>query len=428
MNYKETLDWLFSQLPMYQRQGKSAYKADLNTTLDLDEYFKHPHKNFRTIHIAGTNGKGSTSHMLASVLQEAGYKVGLYTSPHLKDFRERIKINGDMVSEQFVVDFIRNHKQKFEELKPSFFEMTVAMAFEYFSQEQVDVAVVEVGMGGRLDSTNIISPELSIITNIGLDHTAFLGTNLAQIAKEKAGIIKSGVPVVIGQTQEETKGVFREIAKQMDTEIFFADQEFSIDYEMLTLENKQSFNVKLNNENFYKNLELDLLGVYQKKNILTALKTVELLKDKYQISKQNIYAGLKSVVKNTGLLGRWQILNAKPLTICDTGHNEDGISDIIIQINQTAYKNLHFVLGVVDDKNIDTILGMLPKDAEYYFTRAQIPRALDENLLKEKAQEYNLKGKSYSSVKKALENAKKNAEHNDLIFIGGSTFVVAEVV
>lgn len=428
MNYKETLDWLFSQLPMYQRQGKSAYKADLVTTLELDRYFNHPHKNFKTIHVAGTNGKGSVSHMLASVLQVSGYKVGLYTSPHLKDFRERIKINGAMVSQDFVVDFIRNHKQKFEELKPSFFEMTVAMAFDYFNRENVDVAVVEVGMGGRLDSTNIITPDISVITNIGLDHTAFLGTTIAQIAKEKAGIIKPGVPVVIGQTQSETQEVFDEFAQQKGTEIYFADQEFAIDYAMLTLDNMQSFNVKTNNKISFENLELDLLGIYQKKNILTVLKAIEILKSKYQISYENIYSGLKQVVKNTGLLGRWQILNIEPLTICDTGHNEDGISDIIKQIEQTAFKKLHFVLGVVDDKNIDSILSMLPKEAEYYFTRAQIPRALDENLLMQKAKEFKLNGRSFATVKKALSEAKKNAGHNDLIFIGGSTFVVAEVV
>lgn len=429
MNYKETLDWLFNQLPMYQRQGKAAYKANLDNTLDLDKYFGHPHKKFKSIHVAGTNGKGSVSHMLASVLQESGYKVGLYTSPHLKDFRERIKINGQMVSEDFVVQFVHEHAQKFEEIKPSFFEMTVAMAFEYFSVENIDIAVVEVGMGGRLDSTNIINPELSVITNIGLDHTSFLGNSLGEIAIEKAGIIKKNTPVIIGETQDETKPVFDQIANQNNSEIFYADQRLNIDYEMLSLDNKQVFNIKHNDQIIYENLKLDLLGNYQKKNILTVLTAIELLiKKNFNISKKSIYIGLENVVKNTGLLGRWQVLESNPLIICDTGHNEDGITHVIKQLEQTPHENLHFIFGVVDDKNIETILEMLPKKAMYYFTKANLPRALDQEILKEKALKYQLNGSSYKTVSEALKNAKKNASLNDLIFIGGSTFVVAEVV
>lgn len=429
MNYKETLNWLFEQLPMYQRQGKAAYKADLNNTLELDKYFNYPHKQFKTIHVAGTNGKGSVSHMLASVLQEAGYKVGLYTSPHLKDFRERIKINGLMVSEDFVVNFVERHSAKFEEIQPSFFEMTVAMAFDYFAKENIDIAVVEVGMGGRLDSTNIILPELSIITNIGKDHTAFLGDTLDKIASEKAGIIKERVPVVIGETHIETEKVFIETAKAKESSICFADQEYKIDYAMLSTDNNQLFNVIQGDIIKYENLKLDLLGGYQVKNIITVLKAIDLLKERmFNLSIEDIYKGLENVIKNTGLKGRWQILNLKPLIICDTGHNLEGITYILEQIKQTAHKNLHIVFGVVDDKNIDKILELLPVNAKYYFTNAKIPRALNKDLLKEKAQKFNLNGETYISVEKALKNAKKNADVNDLIFIGGSTFVVAEVV
>jgi dihydrofolate synthase/folylpolyglutamate synthase len=429
MNYTETLDWLFSQLPMYQREGKAAYKADLINTMDLDKYFNHPHKKFKSIHVAGTNGKGSVSHMLASVLQESGYKVGLYTSPHLKDFRERIKVNGEMVSKEFVVDFIRDHQQKFEEIKPSFFEMTVAMAFDYFQKQEIEVAVVEVGMGGRLDSTNIILPEVSVITNIGFDHMAFLGNSLGEIAIEKAGIIKKNIPIVIGQTQNETKEVFKDFAKEKHSEIDFADDCYQIDYEMLSVDNKQLFNIKSSDKIVYKDLKLDLLGNYQKKNILTVLKTIDLLLEKdYRISRDSIYKGLLKVIENTGLLGRWQILNNNPLIICDTGHNLDGISFIVNQINQTPHDKLHIVLGVVDDKSIDSILDILPKHAKYYFTKAQIPRALNQNILFERAKKYKLTGDSFESVEKAVEKAKKNAGLNDLIFIGGSTFVVAEVV
>lgn len=429
MDYNQTLNWLFNQLPMYQRQGKAAYKADLNNTLELDRYFNYPHKKFKSIHVAGTNGKGSVSHMIASVLQESGYKVGLYTSPHLRDFRERIKINGEMISEDFVVDFVNKHQSKFEEIEPSFFEMTVAMAFDYFAKQKIDIAVVEVGMGGRLDSTNIISPELSVITNIGFDHTAFLGNTLAEIANEKAGIIKENIPVVVGETQLETEGVFKEKAKEKDTEIYFADQKYEVGYALLSTDNKQVFQVYEGESKKYKDLKLDLLGSYQLNNLKTVLNAFDLLSNRLnKITIESIYNGLEKVVENTGLLGRWQILGVKPLTICDTGHNKEGLTYIIEQIKQTVYKKLHFVLGVVDDKNIDQILEMMPKDALYYFTNAKIPRALNKDVLKTKAEKYSLKGLSYETVEDALKNAKKNAGDNDLIFIGGSTFVVAEVV
>ena len=408
MTYKETLDWLFNQLPMYQRQGKAAYKADLNNTLELDKYFNYPHRKFKCIHIAGTNGKGSVSHMIASVLQESGYKVGLYTSPHLRDFKERIKINGEMVSENFVSSFVKDHQLKFEEIKPSFFEMTVAMAFDYFAKENIDIAVVEVGMGGRLDSTNIISPELSVITNIGFDHTAFLGNTLPEIAREKAGIIKENVPVIIGENHPETEYVFKEIAKEKGSEIIFADQKYKVNYAMLSIDNMQVLNVLENNKIRYSDLKLDLLGSYQLQNIKTVLTAIEFLKVRFkEISNETIYRGLEKVGKNTGLLGRWQILNYKPLTICDTGHNLEGMQYIVKQINQTAYKKLHFVFGVVDDKNIDKILEILPKEAEYYFTKAQIPRALDQKILKAKAKKYDLTGFDYENVGIALDKAKK---------------------
>ncbi|PLX19343.1 MAG: tetrahydrofolate synthase [Marinilabiliales bacterium] len=429
MNYQETIAWLFSQLPMYQREGKAAYKADLNNTLELDKYFNHPHKKFKSIHVAGTNGKGSVSHMLASVLHESGYKVGLYTSPHLIDFRERIRINGKMISEEFVVSFVRDHQIKFEDVKPSFFEMTVSMAFDYFAKQNIDIAVIEVGMGGRLDSTNIIHPDLSIITNIGLDHTAFLGSDLTSIAVEKAGIIKHNIPVVIGETQNETEHVFIEKAKENNTNIYFADQFYTIEYSMTSIDNKQVFNVKYEDKLVYNDLRIDLLGSYQKRNLITLLRALDILKNmNYNIDNGSLFEGLLKVSENTGLKGRWQVLGYNPMIVCDTAHNLEGLKYVIEQINQTAYKKLHIVFGVVDDKNLEDILNILPNQARFYFTKANIPRALNQNKLEKEAAKYNLEGKSYEKVSTALEDAKKNAESNDLIFIGGSTFVVAEVV
>lgn len=428
MNYRETLDYMFTKLPMYQRTGKAAYKANLDTTLALDEYFNHPHKKFKSIHVAGTNGKGSVSHTIASVLQAAGYKVGLYTSPHLRDFRERIKVNGEVVTEEYVIDFVEKHRGKFEDLCPSFFEMTVAMAFDYFAEQEIDIAVVEVGLGGRLDSTNIITPLLSVITNISKDHTGLLGSELSQIAVEKAGIIKAGIPVIIGERQEEIAGVFKEIASNKKSDLKFSEDLYEIQsYEIV--EGKRNLIYKKNDDNSSVNLLCDLLGSYQIKNIRTALCVCdELVSVSLNISSEAIKKGIAGVVERTGLLGRWQTIGNKPSVICDTGHNIAGIKEILVQMGSMDYRNLHIVFGVVDDKDINEILKLMPKNASYYFCRADIPRALNQNILAEKAKIYNLIGNTYLSVKDALESAKTNADVNDLVFVGGSTFVVAEVV
>ncbi len=405
MTYQDTLNWMFSQLPMYQKQGKSAYKTDLSNTLLLVNHLHNPHNNFKSIHVAGTNGKGSTSHLLASVLQEAGCHVGLYTSPHLKDFRERIKINGKDVSKQFVIDFIKRNKAFFEANSLSFFEMTVGMAFEYFSKKKVDIAVVEVGLGGRLDSTNIITPEVSVITNIGIDHTQFLGNTLKDIAFEKGGIIKPNIPVVIGETQKETQSVFKDLAKKNKANIAFADKEITEVYKS------------------------DLLGSYQVKNIRTVIQTIkELNKKGYNISEENIKKGLLNVVKNTGLLGRWQVLNSKPKVVCDTGHNREGLQYVMRQLLNEKFEQLHIVFGVVNDKDLNSITDLLPKKATYYFCKPDIPRGLDANKLKSTFDKLNLKGKAYDSVKEAYKEALKHANSNDFVFVGGSTFVVAEVI
>lgn len=426
--YKEVTEWLFSQLPMYQRQGKAAYKDNLDNTLALDAHFKHPHQSFKSIHVAGTNGKGSVSHMIASVLQEAGYKVGLYTSPHLKDFRERIRVNGQMVEKDFVVEFVGNNQDIIGQLQPSFFELTVAMAFQYFAHRKIDVAVIEVGMGGRLDSTNIIKPEISVITNIGLDHTQFLGDSLEKIAVEKGGIIKSKVPVVIGEKQKETEKVFRRLASEKNSEIVFAEEKYSVDYGMLTIDHTLSLNIKSGDDIIYRNLEVDQPGLYQMKNTVTALVALEKVQETFSIGENNIRKGLKKVKANTGLLGRWQVLSADPFIICDIAHNEDGLSFVVEQLRQTPHKKLHIVLGMVNDKKADDILSFLPDHAYYYFTRAAIPRALDEQELMAKGFKAGLKGMSYPTVKMALEAAKKRYRKDDLIFVGGSTFVVAEVL
>ena len=431
MNYNETLNWMFNKLPMYQRIGAAAYKADLNTTIEILNYLNNPQDNFKSVHVAGTNGKGSTSHSLASVFQEAGYKTGLYTSPHLRDFRERIRINGEMIPENDVVSFIERHKDKLEELELSFFEMTVAMAFEYFSREKVDIAIIEVGMGGRLDSTNVINPELSIITNISLDHIKFLGDTEEKIAAEKAGIIKSGVPVVIGETQKGSEDVFIETAKEKNSPIYFADQIFEcrINESDTSEYNNIDIFVKATEKTPYlKNLYFPLLGDYQKKNLATVICAIDLLKDKFKLNNEHIHNGLKNVVANTGLMGRWQIVNKKPLAIADTGHNVAGINEVIRQLKNTKFENLHFVLSVVNDKDIDGILELLPKYAEYYFCKADIPRGLDANILAEKARKCGLKGEVYESVKRAYQSACDNANEGDLVFVGGSNFTVAEVV
>ncbi len=428
MNYQETINYLFSQLPMFQRTGKAAYKANLDTTLALDAYFEHPHKKFKCIHVAGTNGKGSVSHTLASVLQSAGYKVGLYTSPHLRDFRERVKINGEMISEEAVVDFVALHKVKFEELAPSFFEMTVALAFDYFAKEEVDVAVIEVGLGGRLDSTNIIDPILSIITNISFDHTSLLGNSIPIIAGEKAGIIKPNVPIVIGEKHAETEPVFIEKSKVQAAPIVFAEDAFELVNTELKA-NKRHITFKRVDTNKKIILESDLLGVYQIKNIKTALLAIDQLnKIGFNLSEEIVRDGISKIVAQTSLLGRWQLLSETPRVICDTGHNVAGVSEILKQLNSLQFDNLHMVIGMVDDKDIDEVLSMLPKTAKYYFTRASIPRALDQEILKEKASNFQLEGNTYKNVEEALLAAKNESVDEDLVFVGGSTFVVAEVV
>lgn len=431
MNYNETLNWMFNKLPMYQRIGAAAYKADLNTTIEILNYLNNPQDNFKSIHVAGTNGKGSTSHSLASVFQEAGYKTGLYTSPHLRDFRERIRINGNMIPENDVVTFIKKHKAKLEELQLSFFEMTVAMAFDYFSKEKVDIAIIEVGMGGRLDSTNVIKPELCVITNISLDHVKFLGDNEEKIAAEKAGIIKPGIPIVIGESQRESEKVFIETAKEKNAPIYFADKIFECRTNISTSIEYNNFNIyKKETEEipYLKNLNFPLLGDYQKKNLATIICAIDILKDKFRLAKTFIYDGLENVITNTGLMGRWQIINKSPLAIADTGHNVAGIKEVTKQLENTDFKKLHFVLSVVNDKDIDGILELLPKYAEYYFCKADIPRGLDANILANKARDCDLKGEVYESVKQAYSAACNNAQDGDLVFVGGSNFTVAEVV
>jgi len=422
MNYQETLDYLFNALPMFQRIGAAAYKTDLNNTIALCSALGDPHRKFKSIHIAGTNGKGSTSHSLAAVLQSAGYKVGLYTSPHLKSFRERIKVNGQDISEEAVVGFVREHKDFMETLKPSFFEMTVGLAFSYFAEEKVDIAVVEVGMGGRLDSTNILSPELSLITNIGMDHTQFLGDTLAKIAGEKGGIIKKNTPVIVSQRQVETKEVFLRLAKEKEAAIFFAEDDYIIKYEGNVDNHLCSFEV--NRETYL----MDLAGKYQEKNLAGILKAVDILKNLgYNLPEGAVRNGLANVISFTGLKGRWQKLNDKPLAFCDTGHNKDGITYILEQINTYTFQKLLIVLGMVSDKDVDGILQLFPKDAVYIFCQPSIPRAMPAKTLAEKASAFGLKGISIPDVNEAYHTALKNAGENDFIFVGGSTFVVADL-
>lgn len=431
MNYKETLDWMFNKLPMYQRIGAAAYKANLDSTVEILNYLDNPQHCFKSVHIAGTNGKGSTSHSLASVFQEAGYKTGLYTSPHLRDFRERIRINGEMIPENEVVTFIENHKHKLEELELSFFEMTVAMAFDYFRKEKIDVAIIEVGMGGRLDSTNVINPELSVITNISLDHVKFLGENEAQIATEKAGIIKRDIAVVIGETQEGSRDVFIKTAQEKESPIYFADQIFDCRKKNNNALEYIVFDIYKSNgeyDLYLKDLRFPLLGNYQKKNLATIICALDLLRDKFDITESHILEGLSKVVSNTGLMGRWQVINKKPLAIADTGHNVAGINEVNRQLAETEYKKLHFVLSVVNDKDIDGILQLLPKEAEYYFCKADIPRGLSVDILADKAKAAGLSGEKYNSVKEAYSSALANAAEGDLVFVGGSNFTVAEVV
>lgn len=428
MTYQQTLDFLYSKLPMFTRVGAVALKKDLHNTIVLCDALDNPERKFKSIHVAGTNGKGSTSHMLAAILQKAGYKTGLYTSPHLKDFRERIRINGKMISKASVTNFVKTQKKIIQEIEPSFFEVTVAMAFDFFSKEKVDVAVIEVGLGGRLDSTNIITPELSVITNISLDHTNILGNTLTEIAKEKAGIIKKNVPIVIGEQQVETAAVFIAKAKMEHAPITFADASLKIantksinSYLIVDIEAAQNL--------IYPNLKLDLMGNYQQKNILTVLEAIYQLKEiGYLIPDEALYAALQNTKKITGLQGRWQTLDKNPLIICDTGHNKAGITEVLKNIAATPHKNLHMVIGMVKDKDINGVLMLLPKNASYYFCEPILERALSAKELFNLALLHGLKGRVFTSVTKALTMAKKSADIHDLIFVGGSTFVVAEII
>lgn len=423
MTYEQTTEYLFNCAPLFQQVGSSAYKEGLDNTRLLDEHFGHPHRNYRTIHVAGTNGKGSTSHTLAAILQTAGYKVGLYTSPHLIDFRERIRINGIPASKQFVVDFVERERSFFEPLHPSFFELTTAMAFLYFAQEKVDVAIIEVGLGGRLDCTNIIAPDACVITNISPDHTQFLGSTLTQIAGEKAGIIKKGTPVIIGETTPETKAVFAEKAAAECAPIIFAE-------ERAELIDAQPHNSGIRySTKSYGTIDAELGGSYQIKNTNTILTVLDTLKEKgYSIGTQDIHKGFANVTATTGLMGRWQKIGNNPTVVCDAGHNIGGISYIVEQLSQQKCDTLRIVFGMVNDKDISSVLAMMPKEATYYFTQASVKRALPSQELAALAAEYGLGGNCYPTVAEALEAARKEAAPGDFIFVGGSCFIVADLL
>lgn len=418
MNYQECIEWMYAQLPIFQRMGKAAYKANLDNTYAIMEVLDHPQHQFKSIHIAGTNGKGSTAHLIASVFQEAGYKTGLYTSPHLKDFRERIRINGLMIPEEKVLDFVESRQVKFEEIKPSFFEMTVGMAFKYFADEKVDMAILETGMGGRLDSTNIVNPELSVITNIALDHTQFLGDTFEKIAMEKAGIIKKDTPLVIGEYHEETIKVFQDKALELSAPLTIAEELYQIE----KLADKYS--ILQNNEVILGDLSIPLYGNYQKKNIVTAFTACR----QVGMSLEHVKAGFEKVLMNTNFTGRWQILSQEPRIIADTAHNEAGLFLVMEQLAKEKYQELHIVLSVVDDKNLNEILKYFPKKAHYYFCKADIPRGLAVETLRKEAQKTGLIGVSYPSVQNAYQAALAQVNAKDLLFIGGSTFTVAEVL
>ncbi len=427
MNYQETIDYLYHRLPMFSKVGSSAIREGLGNTEALCLFLDNPEKKFKSIHIGGTNGKGSTSHMIAAILQVAGYKTGLYTSPHLKDFRERIRINGEMIPQDFVVDFTGKIIPSINELNPSFFEITVAMAFDYFAKEKVDVAVIEVGLGGRLDSTNVITADLSVITNIGWDHMNVLGNTLEKIASEKAGIIKKGIPVVIGQTQTETEQVFVEKAAAMQSPIIFADKKrFIADYK------NQHDHLEVMVDDHHtdrKKYQLDLPGIYQLKNVITVLESIHQLQSLgYNISEDDIREGLSSSKKINGLHGRWEVLQHSPKVVADVAHNVDGIKQLMMQLEMTDYHNLHIVLGMVKDKDVDAVLPLFPKEATYYFTNAKIPRALDAVALQQKSRAHELSGNVYPDVHHALDAAKFHAKKDDLILVCGSVFLVGEII
>lgn len=416
---------MFHSLPMYQREGKAAYKADLKRSLEIDALFNHPHEYYKCIHIAGTNGKGSVSHTIASILQEAGYKTGLYTSPHLVDFRERIRINGEMIPKQWILDFMTAHLATFQRLEASFFEMTVALAFEYFKQKEVDFAVIETGMGGRLDSTNIITPELSIITNIGFDHTTFLGDTIEKIAIEKAGIIKPNIPVVSGSSDVFANQVFKDKAEANKTRIYFASENYEL-ISMKHAENIMQITYKIRHNTI--KINTDLTGKYQVENIATVLSAFDIKKGDWNVTNESIEKGISSVKVNTNLMGRWQKLGEKPHIYCDVAHNTEGLVHVLNQIKSFSYEKLIIVLGVVNDKNLQKILPLFPKDAHYFFTEAKIPRALPANALEREANKFGLKGDLIHDVRDAYNRAKEIANPKDFIFIGGSTFTVAEIL
>jgi dihydrofolate synthase/folylpolyglutamate synthase len=427
MNYQETIAYLFSRLPMYSRIGMAAFKKDLTNTIVLCDFLGNPHKKFKSIHVAGTNGKGSVSHMLAAILQTAGYKTGLYTSPHLKDFRERIRVNGSMINEEFVIEFTEKINPQIEKINPSFFEITVAMAFEYFAKQEVDITVVEVGLGGRLDSTNIITPELSVITNIGRDHMNILGDTLKKIAFEKGGIIKPGIPAVIGEVIPETKPVFEKIASEKKAPLYYASHQRTVsgwewkDHELVV-------EVTEPGKPNHKKYNLDLPGIYQCKNLVTVLSACSVLKESgFQIPEKDIHTGLRKVKKLTGFHGRWELIHEQPAVILDVGHNEDGMKQIVQQLELTDHHELHIILGMVKDKEVEKVLSLLPHQAHYYFTRAQIPRAFNAEILKQIAEQLNLKGEVFPDVNMALKNAFEKAGKEDLILICGSVFLVGEV-
>ena len=424
MTYQETIEYLFNSAPLFQNVGKDAYKEGLENTHTLDEHFGHPHRKFKTIHVAGTNGKGSCSHTLAAILQSAGYKVGLYTSPHLVDFRERIRVNGEVISKEYVIDFVEQHRSFFEPLHPSFFELTTAMAFNWFAKQKVDVAVIEVGLGGRLDCTNIIRPDLCVITNISFDHIQFLGDTLAKIASEKAGIIKPKIPVVIGEIHPETESVFINKSDLESAPIHFAQRESSVQKAIFTPEGGITYHTTE-----YPLLKGQLGGYCQVKNTQTILTAVRVLQEKgYHIEKEHVYQGFAEVCLLTGLMGRWQILQEQPKMICDTGHNKSGIEYIVKQLSAQEYRQLRIVLGMVNDKDISGVLAMLPKEATYYFTKASVSRALSEEKVKELAQQAGLQGNTYPNVEEAVQTACSEAHPDDLIFVGGSTFIVADLL
>ena len=428
MTYNETLTYLYNTLPMFSRIGKAAYKTDLTNTLALVKAIGNPEQRFKTIHVAGTNGKGSTSHMLAAILQAAGYKTGLYTSPHIKDFGERIKINGEQIDQQFIIDFVERTKELVNDVAPSFFELTVAMAFEYFANEKVDIAIIECGLGGRLDSTNIINPLLSVITNIGYDHMDILGNTLGEIAAEKAGIIKPKIPVVIGEYNSETLPVFIETAQKHDAELILASDVYNVT-DTTILPHGLQFTITKSATTTLQKVITDLNGLYQAKNICAVLAAVDALKKQgFKITNAAVQQGLGAVKQTTGLTGRWQVLQQKPLVVCDVAHNSEGVAQILIQLN-ISYPNKpwHFIMGFVKDKELDKVLKLLPTNATYYFTNAQIPRALPKELLQEEAAKYFLKGHCFTDVQAALTQAKNNAGKEDVIVIFGSFFVVAEV-